>query len=63
MFSAMKKFLITALVTFSLPALCQTVQNSGYGTVGYVKSDGAIQNASYSIIGHIKNDGTVQNVV
>ncbi len=39
----------------------QKISDSGYRTVGYIKSDGTVQDSDYRTIGHIKKDGTVQD--
>ena len=41
-----------ALLGLSLSAGAQTLKNSSYQTVGYIKSDGTIQDGSYRTIGH-----------
>ena len=46
---------------FCTTSFAQTLTDSNYRTVGYIKSDGTIQDASYRTIGHIKSDGTVQD--
>ena len=53
-----KLFLILSLLLACLTLPAQTMRDSNYRTIGYVKSDGTIQNANYSTIGHIKTDGT-----
>lgn len=35
--------------------MAQIITDSGYRTVGYIKSDGTIQDSSYRTIGHAKN--------
>ena len=59
----MKHFfsILALLAFFSLAASAQTVKNSSYQTVAYIKSDGTMQDGSYRTIGHIKSDGTVQD--
>ncbi|MBL7930702.1 MAG: hypothetical protein JNL60_02305, partial [Bacteroidia bacterium] len=52
-------FFIFALV--STFGFSQNLQDSHYGTVGYIKADGTVEDAHYSTIGYIKTDGTVQN--
>lgn len=52
-------FTVTALCGIS--AAAQRMQNSNYGTAGYIKSDGTVQDSRYTTIGHIKSDGTVQD--
>ena len=52
-------FVCSALI--STNAQAQTIQNSNYSTVGYIKDDGTVQNENYSTIGYIKDDGTLQN--
>jgi hypothetical protein len=37
------------------------VQDSGYRTIGHIKSDGTVQDSGYRTIGHVKSDGTVQD--
>ena len=49
------------LLCFSASASAQRIQNSNYGTAGYIKSDGRIQDSSYRTIGYIKSDGRVQD--
>ena len=39
----------------------QTVRNSNYSTVGYVRSDGRVENSNHSCIGYIRSDGRVEN--
>ena len=59
----MRKLLMT-LVLALVCGTClqaQTVQDSSYRTIGYVKSDGTVQDGMYRTIGHIKSDGTVQD--
>ncbi len=58
--AGMKKIIVLLL---SLCALCiateaaaQHITDSGYRTVGHIKSDGTIQDASYKIVGHLKDD-------
>ncbi|MBL4577272.1 MAG: hypothetical protein JKX74_02295, partial [Flavobacteriales bacterium] len=57
----MKKLLLIIIALASINiASALTIQNSSYGTEGYIKSDGTIQNSSYSTVGYIKSDGTIQ---
>ena len=37
------------------------MQDSGYRTIGYVKSDGRVQDSGYRTIGYIQSDGRVQD--
>ncbi len=39
----------------------QTIKDSGYRAVAYIKSDGTIQDSNYRTIGYIKSDGRVQD--
>ena len=59
----MKRFL-TILFTVLLSCLlcnAQKISDSGYRTVGFIKSDGTVQDSGYRTIGHVKKDGTVQD--
>ena len=41
--------------------MAQIITDSGYRTVGYIKSDGTIQDSGYHTVVHIKSDGTIQD--
>ena len=41
--------------------MAQKITDTGYRTVGYIKSDGTIQDCGYHTVGHIKSDGTIQD--
>ena len=56
-----KLFLILCLLFACLTLPAQTMRDSNYRTIGYVKSDGTVQDSNYRTIGHIKSDGTVQD--
>lgn len=48
-------FLIFIFTLASLSASAQSMLNSHYGTVGYIKSDGRVQDSHYSTIGYAKD--------
>ena len=59
----MRKFaaiLISALLSCGI-CCAQKVSDSGYRTVGFIKSDGTVQDSGYRTVGHIKSDGTIQD--
>ena len=56
-----KLFLILCLLLACMTLPAQTMQDSNYRTIGYVKSDGTVQDSNYRTIGHVKNDGTIQD--
>jgi hypothetical protein len=45
--------LLTLMLFTSISA--QTIQDSSYRTVGYVKEDGTVQDSSYRTIGYAKD--------
>ncbi|MBA3683606.1 MAG: hypothetical protein H0W73_20955 [Bacteroidetes bacterium] len=47
----MKKLFLLAFAFITVSSFAQTVQNSNYGTAGYIKDDGTVQNSNYSTIG------------
>ena len=51
--------MLAAAMPMSIDA--QTVRNSNYSTVGYVRSDGRVENSNHSCIGYIRSDGRVEN--
>ncbi|MBQ6198258.1 MAG: hypothetical protein IJK44_03365 [Bacteroidales bacterium] len=59
----MKKIITILLILMSFTDVisAQTVKDSGYRTVAYIKSDGTMQDSSYRTIGYIKSDGRVQD--
>ena len=61
----MKHFLlvIMAMLAAAMPMSidAQTVRNSNYGSVGYVRSDGRVENSNHSCIGYVRSDGRVEN--
>lgn len=59
----MRKIVTMLLAALLSCLLCnaQRISDSGYRTVGFIKSDGTVQDSGYSTIGHIKPDGTVQD--
>ena len=51
----MKKIVTILLLLMSLTAAsAQTIKDSGYRAVAYIKSDGSIQDSSYRTIGYAK---------
>lgn len=52
----MKKIITILLILMSFTDVisAQTVKDSGYRTVGYIKSNGTVQDASYRTIGYAK---------
>lgn len=58
----MRRLITSLLAIFlCLTAAGQTVKDSGYRTIGHIKSDGTIQDSGYRTIGHIRSDGSVQD--
>lgn len=59
----MKRILaiLSALLLSCMLCNAQKISDSGYRTVGYIKSDGTVQDSAYKTIGHIKSDGTIQD--
>lgn len=52
--------LLTALLSYTL-CNAQNISDSGYRTVGHIKSDGTVQDSGYRTIGYVKDDGAVQD--
>ena len=62
--SSTMKHILTILFAAVLSCMicnAQKISDSGYMTVGFIKSDGTVQDSSYKTIGHVKKDGTVQD--
>lgn len=61
----MKRFFTLLTLLFGLAMaqdiFAQQITDSGYRTVGYIKSDGTIQDSNYHTVGYVKSDGTVQD--
>lgn len=53
----MRKIVTMLLAALLSCLLCnaQRISDSGYRTVGFIKSDGTVQDASYRTIGHAKD--------
>lgn len=58
---ARKLFCILLTLMLFTSVSAQTIKDSGYRAVAYIKSDGTIQDSSYRTIGYIKTDGRVQD--
>jgi hypothetical protein len=51
---ARKLFCILLTLMLFTSVSAQTIKDSGYRAVGYVKEDGTVQDASYHIVGYAK---------
>lgn len=57
----LQHLLLVMMLCIPFSASAQRIQNSNYGTVGYIGSDGRIQDSNYHTIGYINSDGRIQD--